>query len=98
MKQILLIMFLFCGLVSFNSNGSDAIIEIEELTQELWEVESVTFVNADGVTCCTATATYNGQPQRSFTCCWGAYSCDCAQAQACQYIQSQGGTCPQHQQ
>ncbi|GEQ85576.1 hypothetical protein ULMS_10840 [Patiriisocius marinistellae] len=97
MKQLLLIMFLFCGLVSFNSNESNTIIETEELIHELWEVESVSFVNAEGVVCCTATATYNGVGQASFQCC-GMAACDCAQMLACNYIISQGGSCPQHQQ
>lgn len=97
MKNLLLIVFLSIGLFSFKSVTNETDNDII-VAQSTWLVDYNVINNLPPFTC-TATVTYGGVFVTNFTGTGATAGEACANAAtlACDYIQQQGGTCPEHQ-
>ncbi len=99
MKQLFLLLVLFVGLTAFATNDVNKISNETEVSQTEFNTGWDILINSsDNVIPptpdCTATVTYNGEVVATFHG-WGASACQDAGNLACNYIESQGGQCPE---
>lgn len=104
MKKILILFVLALGFVNYANNKpvlEDSMIENTIVLKNNYELKTAILNNEVFLKqlVCTATVTYNGEVQATFSVpivdpSFTAMACQLAGALACAYIQEHGGTCP----
>lgn len=103
MKNFIFICLLLISVVALSMNGLNATVtnvtgETENIVVEEslsgYEIVFEDWIENSAIQCCVANVYYMGHWVNSFQCCKMSGACACAEHMACEWIQSQGGTCP----